>query len=48
MWLPEQFVASPLVSVHMEENVLSHDQLANGLFLPYSFLDYAQAHWNDK
>lgn len=48
MWLFEQSVASTLVLVCMEINLVLHPQLVKGLFLPYSFLDYVQGQWNDK
>lgn len=48
MWLLEQSMASTLVLVCMEINLIPYRQLAKGLFLPYSFLDYVQGHWDDE
>lgn len=48
MWLLEQFVASTLVLVCMEMNLVLHPQLAKGSVLCYSFFDYVQGQWDDK
>lgn len=48
MWLLKQSVASTLILVCMEMNLVLHPELATGSVLCHSFPDYVQGQWDDK